>query len=62
MMLITAQHGTLRNEKCCATSMGKWLTGAHPLLNHHRPLYMIERNRIAEVLSAIQQDESGSYT
>ena len=40
----------------------KWLTGCHPLLHNHQPLYMIECNRIAAVLEAIEQDEAGSYT
>ena len=39
-----------------------WLTGFHPLLHHHQPLYLIQCNRIAEVLEAIEQDEAGSYT
>jgi len=38
-----------------------WLTGFNAHLGHRQPLYMIERNRIAEVLAAIEQDEAGSY-
>jgi hypothetical protein len=39
----------------------KWLTGFNAHLGNRQPLYMIERNRIAEVLAAIEQDEAGAY-
>lgn len=39
----------------------KWLTGVNAHLGDRQPLSLITRNRIAEVLAAIEQDDLGSY-
>ena len=38
-----------------------WLLGFNAHLGNRQPLYMIEHNRIAAVIAAIEQDEAGSY-
>jgi hypothetical protein len=39
----------------------KWLTGTNAHLGNRRPLDLLKRNRVAEVIAAIEQDELGSY-
>ena len=39
----------------------KWLTGINAHLGNRRPVDLLARNRIAEVIAAIEQDELGSY-
>jgi len=39
----------------------KWLTGSNAHLGNRRPLDLIARQRIAEVIAAIEQDDLGSY-
>lgn len=38
-----------------------WLTGINAHLGDRQPLALLARNRVAEVLAAIEQDELGSY-
>jgi transcriptional regulator with XRE-family HTH domain len=42
-------------------SARKWLTGVNAHLSDQRPVDLIARNRIAEVLAAIEQAELDSY-
>ena len=44
-----------------ATAARDWLMGINAHLGNRRPIDLIAHNRIAEVLSAIEQDELGSY-
>ena len=39
----------------------KWLGGVNAHLGNRRPLDLIARNRVAEVIAAIEQDDLGSY-
>lgn len=38
-----------------------WLKGNNPLLGHARPIDVLKRGGIIDVLSAISQTEAGSY-
>lgn len=38
-----------------------WLEGTNAYLSHQRPIDLLRQGRIAEVLSAIEQTELGSY-
>ncbi len=44
-----------------APTARKWLTGFNAHLGNRQPLQLIARNRVAEVLAAIEQDELGAY-
>lgn len=39
----------------------KWLVGINAHLGDRRPIDLIAHNRVAEVISALEQDELGSY-
>jgi hypothetical protein len=39
----------------------RWLTGLNAHLGNRRPIDLLTRNRVAEVIAAIEQDELGSY-
>lgn len=39
----------------------KWLTGTNAHLGNRRPIDFVIRNRVAEVIAAIEQDDLGSY-
>jgi len=40
----------------------RWLTGLNAHLGNRRPIDLLARNRVAEVIAAIEQDELGSYS
>jgi uncharacterized protein (DUF2384 family) len=39
----------------------KWLTGLNAHLGNRRPIDLLAKNRVAEVVAAIEQAEAGSY-
>ena len=39
----------------------KWLTGINAHLGNRRPIDLLAKNRVAEVVAAIEQAEAGSY-
>ena len=39
----------------------RWLTGLNAHLGNRRPIDLLARHRVAEVIAAIEQDELGSY-
>jgi len=39
----------------------KWLTGINAHLRNRRPIDLLARDRVTEVLAALEQDEIGSY-
>ena len=39
----------------------KWLFGINAFLGDRKPIDLIKENRIAEVMSAIEQEEAGGY-
>ena len=43
------------------TTAAKWLTGLNALLGNRRPVDLLRKNRIAEVLAALEQTQSSSY-
>ena len=38
-----------------------WLLGSNPMVNFCRPLDLIAKGRLVEVLNAIEQEKAGSY-
>jgi uncharacterized protein (DUF2384 family) len=43
------------------TTAEKWLLGINAFLRDQRPIDFIKQGRIAEVMSAIEQEEAGGY-
>lgn len=39
----------------------KWLNGLNPFLNDRTPLFMLRRNRLSEVIAAIEAEQSEVY-
>lgn len=44
-----------------ADTARKWLTGANAHLGNRRPIDLLIRNRVAEVVAAIEETATGSY-
>lgn len=44
-----------------ASTARKWLMGINAHLGNRRPIDLIGRNRVAEVIAAVEQDDLGSY-
>ena len=43
------------------TTAGKWLRGFNAHLGDRRPIDLLARGRVAEVLAALEQDDLGSF-
>lgn len=41
---------------------GKWLMGMNAYLGDRRPIDLLRQGRVAEVIAAIEQSETGSYS
>jgi hypothetical protein len=52
--------GRLERSMAPATAR-KWMTAINAHLGNRRPIDLLARHRIAEVIAAIEQDDLGSY-
>ena len=53
---------TRLRQRFPAPTARKWLSGINAHLGNRRPLDLVARNRIAEVIAAIEQDDLDSYS